>query len=74
VTVRVLRGDPTAEEIAALVAVLSSLPRAVAEPPGAAVVGGWMDRRAALRFPMAPGPGAWVSSGRIRGLRTRAAW
>jgi hypothetical protein len=70
---RVVRGEPTAEELAAVVAVLAvrSRPAAVAgpEPPAA---GGWADRTAALRRPLAPGPGAWRVAGRTPGVRTGA--
>ena len=61
---RVVRGDATPEEIAALVAVL--LARAGdAEAPGPArsVPGFWADRSRLLRRPLSPGPGAWRRSG-----------
>ena len=59
---RVVRGDATPEEVAALVAVLGSLaggsaPRDEGEPGSA-----WGDRRAALRTDLPHGPGAWRSS------------
>jgi hypothetical protein len=59
---RVVRGKPTAEELAALVAVVaacagSSRP---APPPAPSA---WADRRAAVRRPLPPGPGAWRASG-----------
>ena len=62
---RVVRGDATPEEIAALVAVL--LTRAAeAEAPGparSAPVNAWSDRARLLRRPLSPGPGAWRRSG-----------
>jgi hypothetical protein len=60
---RVVRGDPTAEEIAALVAVLLAR-SADAEAPGQArsVKNAWSDRSRQLRRPLSPGPGAWRRS------------
>jgi hypothetical protein len=58
---RVVRGDATSEEIAALVAVLTARARAAApEPPAAG--SGWADPARRVRRPIAPGPGAWRSS------------
>jgi len=58
---RVVRGDATAEEIAALVAVLLSRPAADdAEPAPSRPA--WADRSRALRRPPHPGPGAWRRS------------
>jgi hypothetical protein len=60
---RVVRGDATPEEIAALVAVL--LARAgEAEAPGQDRSGSksWSDRSRLLRRPLSPGPGAWRRS------------
>jgi hypothetical protein len=59
---RVVRGDASAEEIAALVAVLLSRPadvEAAPEPKRSA----WSDRAGQLRRPIFPGPGAWHRSG-----------
>ena len=60
---RVVRGDATPEEIAALVAVLLAR-SADAEAPGPArsVSGSWADRSRLLRQPLSPGPGAWRRS------------
>ena len=61
---RVVRGGPAAEEIAALAVVLAAklAARPARErPPGPA--GGWADRARALHVPPAPGPGAWRRSG-----------
>jgi hypothetical protein len=58
---RVVRGDATPEEIAALVAVLLSRPRAGEEPPVHAR-SAWADRSSQLRRPLRPGPGAWRRS------------
>jgi hypothetical protein len=60
---RVVRGDATAEEIAALVAVLvtrdagRTAPSQVRSVPSA-----WSDRSRQLRRPIFPGPGAWRRS------------
>ncbi len=60
---RVVRGDATPEEIAALVAVLLAR-SADAGAPGQArsVPGLWADRSRLLRRPLSPGPGAWRRS------------
>ena len=58
---RVVRGQPTDEEAAALAVVLAA--KLAARPahgrPGRAAVGGWADRARALRTPLTPGPRAW---------------
>ncbi|HEX5496448.1 MAG TPA: acyl-CoA carboxylase subunit epsilon [Mycobacteriales bacterium] len=60
--VRVVRGDPTPEELAALVTVLTTVaagaPAARPTPAGS----GWGDRGSLLRRPLHPGPGAWRAS------------
>jgi hypothetical protein len=68
---RVIGGDATAEEIAALVAVLTA---AAAGPrPGAPAARAgrprpvWNDRAAQLRRPFGHGPGAWRRNAR-RGI------
>jgi hypothetical protein len=62
---RVVRGDATPEEIAALVAVLLARSgrgggpaRRAAQP----APGTWSDRSRLLRRPLHPGPGAWRRS------------
>jgi Acyl-CoA carboxylase epsilon subunit len=57
---RVVRGEPTAEELAALVAVVTarSATRAEETPHSA-----WTDRALLVRRCAAPGPGAWRTSG-----------
>ena len=61
---RVVRGDATAEEIAALVAVLLAARPAVPEAPRPArsVQKAWSGRDSLLRRPLSPGPGAWRRS------------
>jgi len=60
---RVVRGQPSAQELAALVAVVTA--RATdtgpAAPAGAAVRSLW--GVPVLRGPLSPGPGAWRASG-----------
>ena len=64
---RVIRGDATPEEIAAVVAVLlarsaasdASSSSSSARPAPSA----WADRSRLLRRPLHPGPGAWRRSG-----------
>ena len=58
---RVIRGDATPEEIAALVAVLLSRPGEEEVPP-APPRSAWADRSRQLRRPLRPGPGAWRRS------------
>jgi len=57
---RVVRGEPTAEELAALVAVVTA--RSAAGPE-AAPRSAWTDRALLVRRCPAPGPGAWRTSG-----------
>ena len=61
---RVVRGDATPEEIAALVVVLLAR-QADDEPPAPdrSVPGFWSDRASQLRRPLYPAPGAWRRSG-----------
>jgi len=66
----VVRGDATAEEIAALTAVLAARSAAAARVAAATAPGrgreafGWASRRAMLRKPLSHGPGAWRASAR----------
>lgn len=62
---RIVRGEPSLDEIAALVAVLSSAAgsRAGAAPaPGYA----WSARSRFVRVPLSLGPGGWRASAQIR--------
>ena len=58
---RVVRGDATPEEIAALAAVLLSR-SAADEPPPRPLPSAWADRSRLLRRPLFPGPDAWRRS------------
>jgi hypothetical protein len=53
-----VKGEPTPEELAAVVAVLASRGSAEAEPERPAP-SRWSDRRRLVRQPLHPGPGAW---------------
>jgi hypothetical protein len=67
---RVVKGDPTPEEIAALVAVLST--RAAAVDESERRTSAYADPVAGHRQPLRVGPGAWVASGWVAGTRTKA--
>ena len=58
---RIVRGNPTDEEVAALVAVVATLGNApeesTPEPRSA-----WSSRRALVRAPLTHGPDAWRTS------------
>jgi len=58
---RIVRGDPTPEEIAALVTVLSARAAAVGEkePPRRSE---WAGHERRMRRPVHPGPGGWRAS------------
>jgi hypothetical protein len=58
----VIKGDPTEEELAALVAVLALRSRGDREPPPAQ--SGWSAYWRSVRAPVQPGPEAWRMSGR----------
>ena len=64
----VVRGEPTAEEIAALTAVLSARAAAARDAAEASErperPSGWRDRSRGMRAPLRPGPGAWRLSTR----------
>lgn len=57
---RVVRGEPTAEELAALVAVVTA--RASTRPETSSV-SAWTDRARLVRGSPAPGAGSWRASG-----------
>jgi hypothetical protein len=67
---RVVRGNPSGEETAALAVVLAA--KLTAGPPtghGPARRGAasrWADRAQAMRAPLTPGPDAWRRSGQPR--------
>jgi Acyl-CoA carboxylase epsilon subunit len=65
-TLRVIRGDATPEEIAAILAVVSARTAQADEPARRALQGGWTDRTAGMRPMPSPGPGAWRSANWMR--------
>jgi hypothetical protein len=59
----VIRGEPTAEELAALTVVLRAVPaRRAAAPPGRSPRSQWSARARLMRPALRPGPGAWRAS------------
>ena len=61
-TLRIVRGDATAEEIAALTALIAATSSAGSpEPPSRVRRGGWNDPARMHRPPLLPGPNAWRS-------------
>ncbi len=69
---RVVRGEPTPEELAALVAVLSA--RGGAEPAPQPRRSAWGGPGSGVRGTLSRHPGAWRESGFAQGVRTRADW
>ena len=59
---RVVRGTPTREELAAVVALVAARPAPAPEPSAPSEPSRWASRAAALRRPLSPGPGAWRAS------------
>ncbi|OAA24403.1 Acyl-CoA carboxylase epsilon subunit [Frankia sp. EI5c] len=64
---RLVRGDASPEEIAALVAVLTA--RASSGPPAPRTRSTWADPAFAMRGGHTAGPGAWARSTRTAGIR-----
>ncbi len=58
---RLVRGDATPEEVAAVLAVLSAA-TAQAPAPAPRHTSQWASRERAVRRPLHPGPGAWRAS------------
>jgi hypothetical protein len=58
---RVVKGDPTPEEVAALVAVIASM--SAPEAPAPRPVSSWADPARGVRTTLPHGPGAWRASG-----------
>ena len=59
---RVIRGDATPEEIAAVIAVVLSRSALHLGVPPRPTPSAWADRSRLLRRPVFPGPGAWRRS------------
>ncbi len=60
-TLRVVKGGPTDEELAALVVVVAT--RAAAAPAPSAPKSLWRNRSRNIRPAVSPSPGAWRASG-----------
>lgn len=58
---RLVRGDATPEEVAAVMAVLSAVSGEAPEP-APRHTSQWASRERAVRRPLTPGPGAWRAS------------
>ena len=70
---RVVRGNPTPDELAALVAVITT--RAAASTADDRFPRSlYADPASSHRTPVRVSDGAWVASGWVPGTRTRAAW
>jgi hypothetical protein len=59
---RVVSGDPTPAELAAVTVLLTALTRARTEPERPAPAGGWSDLSLRIRRMPPPGPAAWRNS------------
>lgn len=60
---KIVRGQPSPEELAALVAVIAGQAAgAVDEPAAPPRVSGWTDRSRSMRSPGRPSPGGWRAS------------
>jgi hypothetical protein len=70
---RIVKGDATPEEIAALVTVLAAR-AAAAVPAPKPQQSPWTYRRAQLSKPVFVGAGEWRRSGFDNGTRTKADW
>jgi hypothetical protein len=69
---RIVRGDPTPEEVAALVAVLAARSGGGGDDPPPPSP--WSRPSYSHSRPLSPGPGAWRLSATDPGNRTRAGW
>jgi hypothetical protein len=59
---RIVAGQPTAEETAAVVVVLTALASQQPPAPPAPARSQWAARQRLLREPVSPGPGGWRAS------------
>ncbi|MFL6114686.1 MAG: acyl-CoA carboxylase epsilon subunit [Catenulispora sp.] len=72
--IRVLRGNPTADEVAAVVAVLAAVSAAAAQSRSGNDQrpdnrpSGWTARERGVRAALCPGPGGWRASALPRAL------
>ncbi|SDO33540.1 acyl-CoA carboxylase subunit epsilon [Geodermatophilus sp. DSM 45219] len=61
---RVVQGEPTAEELAALTVVVAAISQRRPRRRPTTPVGAWASFGDAHRQPLRPGPGGWRASGR----------
>jgi hypothetical protein len=61
---RVVTGEPTPEELAALTVVVAALAQQQRPRRRPAPVGAWASRTVAVRRPLQAGPGGWLAAGR----------
>jgi hypothetical protein len=59
---RVVRGEPSDEELAALTVVLAAAATSAPAPAAPPVRDRWSDPAVRFRTPLHPGPGAWRAS------------
>jgi hypothetical protein len=59
----IVKGEPSAEELAALTVVIAALSQARPARRRPVTVGGWASRTGVLRRPLQPGPGGWRAAG-----------
>ena len=59
---RIVRGDPSPEQVAALVVAMTALRREGEPTRDTTSRSGWADRSRLLRTPVHPSPGAWRRS------------
>ncbi len=62
---RVVKGDPSAEELAALLVVVTALPQPRSRRRRPTPVGAWASYADAHRRPFQVGPGGWRAAGRF---------
>jgi len=63
---RVVHGNPSVEETAALAAVFAAKLAAGDQPARPGAAGRWADRARSVRAPLTRGPDAWRASGQPR--------
>ena len=61
---RVIKGNPTEEELAALLMVLRGRASTTEAPPDPPIDNGWAAYWRSVGAPIRPGPGVWRASGR----------
>ena len=59
----VVKGEPSAEELAALTVVVAALSQVRPARRRPAAVGAWASRTGVLRRPLTAGPGGWRAAG-----------